>query len=138
MLLKAIGDKGEDKLPAVSKVNSPLSKKIGENKSRVSSSEKSPGLDVSKPSLSTNSGNPSSSVACGGSINSLVLPLALSMSERPQILGPLTLRKEASPVVPVVNSKKRVPLTGFVFTSTLTPLTVLPKLSAKRIYSFFK
>ena len=48
MLLNAIADNGEDKLPAVSKVSSPLSKKIGENKSRVSSSEKSPGLEVSK------------------------------------------------------------------------------------------
>ena len=138
MLLNAIGDNGEDKLPAVSKVNSPLSKKIGENKSLVSSSEKSPGLEVSKPSRSTYSGNPSSSVACGGSIHSVVEPLALSTSDRPQIPGPLTLRKDASPVVPVVNSKKRVPFTGFVFTSSFTPLTVLPKLSAKRIYSLFK
>ena len=30
VLLKAIGERGEDKLPAVSKVNSPLSKKIGD------------------------------------------------------------------------------------------------------------
>ena len=62
----------------------------------------------------------------------LVVPRALSKPAKPQMLLAETFKKASLPALPVVKRKKLWP-SAFLSSSTLTPLTVRPKESAREL-----
>ena len=123
---------GDTKLPDVSKVNSPLSRKIGDHSGKV---ENPSALAVSTPNSSMYFCTATlftMSADWDGLIQVVVVPRPELMFASPHVALPDTLINESVPVLPVVKTR---PLLSASY-STFTPDTVLPVSEASLLMPF--